>query len=134
MRTAILTVFLTVSTVGAQQDPPKTPAHTEPPLSVLCAPGTSFQAGVPYASPVMASGGTGVYQFALTAGALPGGLALNPATGTITGTPTTDGAFSYTVQVTDSAGTMATTGNTPCALRPPAKAAPGTHPAKVCQL
>jgi len=37
------------------------------------------------------SGGKAPYSWSLTAGTLPNGLALNAATGSITGTPTTDG-------------------------------------------
>jgi polysaccharide export outer membrane protein len=41
-----------------------------------------------------------------------------------------DGTFSYTVQVTDSAGAIATTGSTPCTLQlPPAPATPAAPPA-----
>ncbi len=41
-----------------------------------------------------------------------------------------DGTFTYTVQVTDSAGASATTGNTPCTLQlPAAPAAPAAAPA-----
>ena len=71
---------------------------------------------------MIASGGTGTYQFAVTGGALPGGLELNPATGSISGTPTVGGVYSYTVQVTDSGGAMATTGSTPCQMQSPASA------------
>jgi polysaccharide export outer membrane protein len=88
------------------------------PLSVLCAPGIAIQAGMAYSSSVLASGGTGAYQFAIVSGALPSGMVLNPATGLISGTPSADGIFSYTIQVTDSAGAMATTGGTPCTLQP----------------
>ena len=42
--------------------------------------------------------------FRLTAGALPGGLALEPATGAVAGTPTASGAFSFTVEAANSAG------------------------------
>jgi len=138
MRTAILSVFLAISNIAAQQDPTKPTTEqpqtqqkaTDPPLTVLCAPGTTIQLGVPYSSPVIASGGTGAYQFAITGGSLPGGIALNPATGIISGTPAIGGAFSYTVQVTDSGGAMATTGNTPCTLQSPAPAAaPNAEPA-----
>src|ERR1035441_6727511 len=146
MRTAILSVFLAViSAAASPQDPAKPisealPNQQKPPdqkLSVLCAPGTTIQLGVAYNSTVVASGGTGAYRFAITGGALPGGLALNSATGTISGTPTADGTFSYTVQVTDSAGGIATTGGTPCAMQLPAAPAraaaaaadPATQPA-----
>ena len=93
-------------------------------LSVQCAAATTIQLGVPYNSQAIASGGSGAYQFAITGGALPAGIALNPATGAISGTPTADGTFSYTVQVTDSNGAMATTGSTPCTLQSPAAPAP----------
>ncbi|MEO8371704.1 MAG: polysaccharide biosynthesis/export family protein [Candidatus Solibacter sp.] len=127
MRTAILSVFLAIFNIAAQQDPIKPTTEqtqpqqkaTDPPLTVLCAPGTTIQLGVPYSSPVIASGGTGAYQFSVAGGSLPGGIALNPATGIIGGTPSIGGAFSYTVQVTDSGGAIATTGNTPCTLQSP---------------
>src|ERR1039458_6783996 len=137
MRTAILSVIFAVMAAGApQQDPARAdsqPAQrlekpAEAPLSVLCAPRTTIQPGVAYDSAVLASGGTGAYRFAVIGGALPPGVKLNPTSGTIFGTPTADGAFSYTVQVTDSAGAMATTGNTPCALQLPDVTAPVLSP------
>ncbi len=51
---------------------------------------------------ITATGGTAPYAFALTSGSLPTGLALS-ATGTISGSPTTAGPFTFTVTVTDSA-------------------------------
>ena len=48
-----------------------------------------------------ASGGEGPYVYSISAGALPAGLSLDSATGVISGTPTTNGAYSYTVTVTD---------------------------------
>lgn len=140
MRMAILSVFVAViSTAAPQQQDPANPIPAErppsqqkppePPLAVLCAPGTTIQLGVAYNSSVIASGGTGAYQYAVTGGALPAGIVLNPATGAISGTPTGDGVFSYTVQVTDSAGGIATTGNTPCTLQLPVAPLPAAAPA-----
>jgi polysaccharide export outer membrane protein len=88
----------------------------------------TIQPGLPYNSSVLASGGTGAYQFAVVAGGLPAGVVLNPATGLISGTPAAAGVYSYTIQVTDSAGAMATTGGTPCTLQP-AGGAPAADPA-----
>jgi hypothetical protein len=59
--------------------------------------------GSAYAQAVAVTGGTGPYAFTLTDGTLPDGLALDPASGIIYGTPTTVGATSFTVTVTDSA-------------------------------
>jgi large repetitive protein len=63
--------------------------------------------GVPYSYALHATGGTPPYSYALTAGSLPAGISLNPD-GTISGTPTTPGASSFTVTVTDSASSPAT--------------------------
>jgi uncharacterized protein YhjY with autotransporter beta-barrel domain len=49
-----------------------------------------------------ASGGTAPYTYAVTAGALPGGLTLNAATGAITGTPSALGTFNFAITATDS--------------------------------
>jgi hypothetical protein len=107
MRTAIVSgffgsvvfgsvVFAVISSAAFSQEtskpvsepPPGRQKPADPPLSVLCAPGTTIQLGVAYASSVIASGGSGAYQFDITGGALPAGIGLNPATGTMTGTTT----------------------------------------------
>ena len=58
--------------------------------------------GVPYSATLTASGGTPPYTWAVISGSLPAGLSLSSA-GAITGTPTTAGDSSFTVQVTDAA-------------------------------
>jgi uncharacterized protein YhjY with autotransporter beta-barrel domain len=55
----------------------------------------------PYNQSVSVSGGTGPYTFAVTAGSLPAGLALNTNTGAITGTPSGGGMSTFTIQATD---------------------------------
>lgn len=49
-----------------------------------------------------ASGGTGAYSYAVTAGALPPGIVLNASSGALSGTPTSAGTFNFAVTATDS--------------------------------
>ena len=55
---------------------------------------------VPYSAQLNATGGIAPYTWALATGALPAGLTLS-SSGAISGTPTTAGTSSFTVQVTD---------------------------------
>jgi uncharacterized protein YhjY with autotransporter beta-barrel domain len=75
-------------------------------LAVMPATLPAGTAGAPYAATVSASSGTGSYTYAVTAGTLPAGLSLNPATGAITGTPNSTAAASFTITATDSAGNV----------------------------
>ncbi|ASK98531.1 autotransporter outer membrane beta-barrel domain-containing protein [Xanthomonas citri pv. vignicola] len=69
------------------------------PASALPA-GTAGQAYAAAVTP--ATGGTAPYSYAVTAGALPGGVVLDAATGGLSGTPTVSGTFTFTLTVTDS--------------------------------
>lgn len=62
------------------------------------------QKGVAYSQTLTASGGTGPYTYAVTAGSLPPGLTLDPNTGVLSGTPTANGSYSFTVTATDANG------------------------------
>ena len=75
-----------------------------PPNLTLTCGITTGQVGSPYASGVTATGGTAPYTFAVISGSLPPGLTLNASTGAITGTPSSEGTFSFTIQVTDANG------------------------------
>ena len=65
------------------------------------------QAGVSYSQTLTASNGNTPYTWSVISGSLPSGLSLNPATGAITGTPAVAGAYTFTIQVTDSTGDTA---------------------------
>jgi hypothetical protein len=60
--------------------------------------------GAPYSQSLAAVGGTAPYTWSLVpgSGSLPAGLSLNPSTGAITGTPTSAGSSTFSIQVTDS--------------------------------
>lgn len=60
--------------------------------------------GVAYNQTITATGGTAPYSFAVTAGALPGGLNLDADTGVISGTPDTLNTFNFTITATNGAG------------------------------
>ncbi|HTQ55988.1 MAG TPA: putative Ig domain-containing protein [Bryobacteraceae bacterium] len=59
------------------------------------------ETGVVYSKTLAVSGGTAPFTWTVTAGSLPPGLSLS-ADGTVSGTPSANGAFSFTVQVADS--------------------------------
>lgn len=79
-----------------------------PPLAVTSATCPNGVTGAAYSCILTANGGTPPYNWTISAGALPPGLTLGSATGVISGTPTTAGASSFTVVVSDSTGATAT--------------------------
>jgi hypothetical protein len=71
----------------------------QPPV-ISCGNPPQGNVGTLYSQTFPVQGGTVPYTFAITAGSLPPGLTLNTASGTASGTPTTQGTFPFTVQVT----------------------------------
>lgn len=76
-------------------------APTPPNITTTTLPGGTV--GTPYNQTVIATGGTGALTWSISAGALPPGLTIAPATGVISGTPTTPvgSPFGFTVRATD---------------------------------
>ena len=66
------------------------------------------EVGVPLVLGLKSTGGRPAVTWSLAQGALPTGLALNPATGEITGKPAVAGEYPLKVQVTDTLGLTAT--------------------------
>ncbi|MBI4748116.1 MAG: putative Ig domain-containing protein [Acidobacteria bacterium] len=62
---------------------------------------------VPYSQTFTGSGGTSPYFFSVSSGALPTGLALS-SDGILSGTPTTDGTYNFTILVSDNNGCFST--------------------------
>lgn len=73
-----------------------------PALSVATSSLANAAQGTPYNAALAASGGVPPLTWIISSGSLPPGLTLTPATGQISGTPTAQGTFPFTVQVTDS--------------------------------
>ncbi len=67
----------------------------------LGCPAAQAEVGVPYNAPANIIGGSQPYSFAIAAGQLPPGLLLSQGNGTISGRPTTAGAYIFTYSVTD---------------------------------
>lgn len=86
---------------------------------------TTGTVGVPYGGTITVTGGTGTGQvFTLASGAVPAGLTL-ASNGSLSGTPTTAGTYTFTVQAVDSAGNTGvrtytvTIGVPPIVVNPP---------------
>jgi Big-like domain-containing protein/IPT/TIG domain-containing protein/putative Ig domain-containing protein/VCBS repeat protein len=75
---------------------------TANPLTLTPHPSALTQVGQTYSQANIPQFGTAPYTYSVSAGAVPAGTTLNSSTGTVSGIPTAPGAFSYTIEVTDS--------------------------------
>lgn len=78
-------------------------------LTILSGPLPQGSVGASYSQMLVATAGTPPYTWSISGGSLPAGLAINPTTGAITGTPTTPGTYNFTVKIVDSATPTANT-------------------------
>lgn len=83
-------------------------ASTALPLQVSINDLAGATVGKSYTQPLTAMGGVPAYTWEIISGSLPTGLTLNGATGTISGVPSTSGAFFFTVRVRDTKSVTAT--------------------------
>ena len=79
-------------------------------LGMTSTPSATKQVGQSYSQPNVASGGTPPYTYEFV-GALPSGTTLNSSTGTVLGTASRAGTFSYTIKLTDSSSPAVTLSN-----------------------
>jgi hypothetical protein len=82
------------------------------PLQIVTASFPVGTVGASYSTTLSVTGGTPGYTWSTTKGALPAGLQLNALTGTINGTPTLAGSFSFSAQVQDAKGSTSSAGFT----------------------
>jgi large repetitive protein len=102
----------TTSQSSPSSSPSQSPSPSPEPTPVAIT-SLSFHSGevtVAYTPVVMAaSGGTPPYQWTVGAGALPGGLTMS-SDGSVSGTPSAAGSFTFTVHVADTGGRTAAVG------------------------
>ena len=78
---------------------------TDPTIPVITTAGLADgETGINYNRTLAVTGGTSPYVWSIIDGSLPDGLSLSASSGSITGTPDTEGKYAFTVQVTAKSG------------------------------
>lgn len=124
---ALIEGILGGGTALATAAQPYTFDETDRVADITCAPQPAVdgealpqaQVGSAYQATLTATGGVLPYTWAVTAGTLPDGLALDPATGIITGAATQAGTVTFAVTATDAWGVSASAEKTILITPPP---------------
>jgi len=114
------TVLVTAVIPGAEASAESTAFNIVSSVTLTTTAVADAVTGVAYALAVNATGGTAPYTWSVIRGALPPGLSLNQASGVISGTPTTRGAFTFTVRATGQGGAFGTLALCITVIAPPA--------------
>jgi len=85
-----------------------TVSSTASPLQIATNSLPAGKVGTAYQATLTASGGTQPYIWSAPSGSLPLGLTLNSSTGLLSGSPTQQGTFNFTIHAVDSTGQSAT--------------------------
>jgi hypothetical protein len=96
-----LLLFAACSGVSVPDNATTPSATNSTPSLTLSSTLPSATLGSTYMGTLNVSGGTAPYVFSLATGQLPAGLVLGAANGTISGTPTVAGGFSFAISVSD---------------------------------
>jgi large repetitive protein len=105
------TVTVTATSVASPSQSATLSITVEPPPTITTTSLPSGSTNRAYSGTVSASGGVPPFTWSVASGALPGGLSLAASTTNsvlISGTPTSQGSFTFTIKVTDSTGVSAT--------------------------
>ncbi len=91
---------------GETPSPTALPSSGAVPLRILPPTLLPAKVGIAYSASLQAQGGTAPYRWSIAAGNLPAGLQLTGAA--LNGTPTLQGTYAFTLQITDVVGSAAT--------------------------
>jgi hypothetical protein len=101
----VLVAVVATNSVGSEPAISEPTLVINPEVSFIGPSGTqSGTVGSPFVLSLAAAGGLGAYGYTVSAGTMPVGVSLDPATGQISGAPTTAGTYTFTVRATDSNG------------------------------
>ncbi len=104
--TSQLVITITATSVAQTTQSASTSFSVMPPPAIIYNPLPNAEPSYVYSSALSATGGVQPLTWSVASGTLPPGISLNSG-GTLYGTPTAGGTFSFTVEVTDSSGAIA---------------------------